>query len=135
MIITDQKILRQKSEPFNPEKHNIDEIVAKMKEAIKTAWTNGYGLAAIQIGLPVRVVWFIFNDSENILINPEITMGIGKMTAKEGCLSIPNTWVDVERKYEIKYVSNGKRKRAKGTKARLIQHEIDHLDGILIIDK
>ena len=133
-IVTDQKFLRQISEPYDPLKHNIKELVDNLKEANKTAWTNGCGLACIQIGLPIRVAWFEYDGHEEVLINPEITYRKHKQSEFEGCLSIPNNEIAVSRSKIIRYTSNGEEKKAKGFRARIIQHEIDHMDGILNID-
>ncbi len=133
-IITDEKILRQISENYDPAKHNLDEIVTNLKEMNKTAWTKGCGLAAIQIGLPVRVAWFICDGVEEVLINPKITYRKHKKAELEGCLSIPNNQISVSRSKLIRYTSNGEEKQARGFKARIIQHEIDHMNGILNID-
>ena len=134
-IITDKKILRQISENYDPDKHNLNEIVNNLKEANKTAWTAGCGLSAIQIGLPVRVAWFIFENKEEILINPKITYRKHRKCMTEGCLSIFNNHLPVTRSVIIHYISNGEEKKARGFKARIIQHEIDHMNGILNIDK
>lgn len=133
-IITDKKILRQISENYDPSKHNLDEIVKDLKESNKMAWTKGCGLAAIQIGLPVRVAWFICDGVEEVLINPVITYRKHKKSEMEGCLSIPNNQIAVSRSKLIRYTSNGEEKQARGFKARIIQHEIDHMNAILNTD-
>lgn len=133
-IVTDQKILRQISEKYDPEKHNLKDIVKKLKEANNIAWTKGCGVCAIQIGLPVRIAWFICEGKEETLINPEITYRKHKKRMMEGCLSIPNNHVSINRSLLIYYTSNGESKKARGFKARIIQHEIDHMNGILNID-
>ena len=134
-IVTDEKILRQISEPYDPVEHNLELIIKDLKEAVKTAWSPGCGLAAIQIGLPIRVAWFVYEGVDEILINPEITYRKHKKCDIEGCLSIPNENTPVTRSKIIHYISNGEEKIAKGFKARIIQHEIDHMNGILNIDK
>ena len=135
MIVTDQKILRQVSKDTTQEEVDKLELVRKIQEANKTAWTKGAGLAAIQIGIPLRFAWYRIEDKEGTLLNPKILTEFGKEILEEGCLSIPHKYTKVERAYSIEYLTNGKKKKANGFKARLIQHEIDHMNGILNIDK
>ena len=135
VIITDQKFLRQLCTPTTVKEVEELQLVRRLIAANKTAWTDGAGLAAIQIGLPIRFAWYKLGNIEGVLLNPEITKGFGVSVEKEGCLSIPGSYVDVERFLSIEYVSNGKRKKANGFLARIIQHEIDHMNGILNIDK
>jgi peptide deformylase len=134
-IITDQNILRQVSKDTNQYEIDRLELVKKIQEANKTAWTKGAGLAAIQIGIPLRFAWYKFENKEGILLNPIITKSFGEDIKDEGCLSIPNKYTKVKRAWSIEYITNGKKKKASGFLARLIQHEIDHMNGILNIDK
>ena len=67
-------------------------------------------------------------------MNPKILKTWGEDIADEGCLSIPNKYIPVKRAITIEYVSGGKKKKVSGFLARLIQHEIDHMDGKLITD-
>lgn len=131
-IITNQDALRVVSRDTCQNEVDELDLITNLREANRFAWINGCGLAAIQIGIPLRFAWFNLNDKEDILLNPKIVTRIGRQTLSEGCLSIPNKWFPVERAVEIEYITNRKKKRAKGFKARLIQHEIDHMDGILI---
>ncbi len=134
-IITDRKFLRQVSQPTTPNEVYDLKLIERIQEATKTAWTRGCGLAAIQIGVPLRFAWYRYAGKEGVLYNPIITARYGEHTDKEGCLSIPKRWTSVSRAYEIEYTTNGKRKSARGFLARLIQHEIDHMDGILVDEK
>jgi len=125
---------------------NIDgELVNLSKDMIETTLAApGIGLAANQIGVPWRV--FVINmgvetDTDNLitLINPEITAMEGSESGEEGCLSVPDVIVEVNRaiQIEIKAVDlNGKdiRYEASGLLARALQHEMDHLNGILFWD-
>ncbi len=133
-IITNIKKLRQISEDYDKEKHNLDEIVKDLKESNNFAWCKGCGLAAIQIGIPVRVAWFICDGVEEVLINPIITYRKHRKSDLEGCLSIPNVQTPVTRSALIRYTSNGEEKQARNFRARIIQHEINHMDGILNTD-
>jgi peptide deformylase len=134
-IITDKKTLRQKSRETSWAEIKELDLTKRLRDANKTAWTPGCGLAAIQIGVPVRYAWFIHKGKEYHLLNPEIIQRWGSEKTVEGCLSIPNKWTPVTRSVTISYTSNGKKKKAWGFLARIIQHEIDHMDGILNIDK
>ena len=125
---------------------NIDgELINLSQDMIETTLAApGIGLAANQIGVPWRV--FVVNmgvetDKDNLitLINPEITAMEGSESGEEGCLSIPDVIVEVNRatQIEIKAVDlNGKdiRYEASGLLARALQHEMDHLNGILFWD-
>jgi peptide deformylase len=133
-IVTDKKVLKQISVEFAGQMDQ-NELIQQLKLATKTSWTKGCGLAAIQIGLPYRFAWYCLDGKEGILLNPVIVNKWGEEVLQEGCLSIPGQWVQVKRAYEIEYMTNGKKKRARGFLARLIQHEIDHMDGVLITDK
>lgn len=142
-IVTDEKILRQVSKPITKD-DDIDTIVQQLKEANATAWTDGCGLAGIQIGIPKRIAWLNTGKSDKdeiILVNPEILKTQGPNVAhQEGCLSIPNKSTLVMRPQTIFVKFNtldddGKVYEVSGWTARAIQHEIDHMDGILNIDK
>lgn len=135
MIVTDKNILHQISVETTPKEVEGLGLVFKLREANKSAWTKGAGLAAIQIGMPVRFAWYFHEGKEGILLNPVVVNQWGEEIASEGCLSIPGKRIDVKRAYEIEYLTNRKKKRARGFLARLIQHEIDHMNGILITDK
>ena len=125
---------------------NIDgELIDLSQDMIETTLAApGIGLAANQIGVPWRV--FVVNmgvetDKDNLitLINPEISAMEGSESGEEGCLSIPDVIVEVNRatQIEIKAVDlNGKdiRYEASGLLARALQHEMDHLNGILFWD-
>ena len=122
----------------------VQKIDAKLKALLndmaETMYkSNGIGLAAPQIGKPIRVVVIDIGEGLIELINPMITSREGKVIDSEGCLSVPNIFGDVERaeKVTVEYTNRfGKRKKikAEGLMARCVQHELDHLDGILFID-
>ncbi|MEK9627955.1 MAG: peptide deformylase [Nitrospinota bacterium] len=125
---------------------NIDgELVTLSNDMIETTLAApGVGLAANQIGIPQRI--FVVNfgvetDKDNLvtLINPEITAMEGSELGEEGCLSIPDVVAEVKRatEVEIKAVDldgNDVRYEASGFLARAIQHEMDHLNGVLFWD-
>ena len=133
-IVTDKDILHQVSEDTTWDRVKELDLKHRLKNAGRNGWTPGCGLAAIQIGIALRYAWFIFNGKEFELINPEIIFKHGTVRRPEGCLSVPNQWPIVKRAHAIEYISDGKKKRAKGVKAQIIQHEIDHMNGILNVD-
>ena len=98
---------------------------------------NGVGLAAPQIGILKRLITVHFNGEGYQVINPQITWQNGSAREVEGCLSLPNQYFEVERAEEVVVESLSPEKNkftllAKGLLARIFQHEIDHLNGILI---
>jgi peptide deformylase len=136
-----------KEEAYNAELEegdNIVELVQDLFETLKTSG-SGVGLAATQIGVPLRVFVLKYNGFELEFINPVIlSTGDSKSTEEEGCLSIPNVGVKVERYDEIRLQYSvldedgnliHKDEGFEDYIARIIQHEIDHLDGICITDK
>jgi peptide deformylase len=101
---------------------------------------SGVGLAAPQIGISKRVIIVDTGDDLLELINPEILMSEGTQTDSEGCLSVPGMVGNVTRAYKVKIRAlNREGKEIEITReeiaARALQHEIDHLDGILFVDK
>ena len=135
--------LRLKSEPVeavSEEIHRLaDDMLATMYDA------PGIGLAAIQIGVPKRVVVMDLAKKEEerrpaVLINPEIVSSSEETNVyEEGCLSIPEFYEEVERPARVRFCYtdlSGRRveKDAEGVAATCIQHEIDHLNGVLFID-
>ena len=143
-IITEpNKILRQISSPIQKVGKDERKIMDDMLETMYAA--NGIGLAAIQIGIPKRIIVLDISKNEEkknpmYFVNPVINNKDSEnSTYEEGCLSVPNYFAEVERpkKCEIKYLDyNGKKKFLKidGLLATCIQHEMDHLEGILFID-
>ncbi len=113
----------------------IDHMVATMREA------RGLGLAAPQVGVSTRILVYDAGDGLKVLINPKIMGGKGEqLDPPEGCLSIPGLTGQVVRSMELRVKGfDGRLRpvsiRATGLEARVLQHEIDHLDGILFIDR
>jgi len=139
LIGENNKTLRQRSLPVKHINADVRSLIEQMREVIKQ--NNGVGLAAIQIGEPTRIIVCEIDDKFYAFINPEIIKSFSETTVtEEGCLSLPNIYGEVERpkKISIKAINfDGKKIKMKvfGLLARVIQHEIDHLDGILFIDK
>tara|TARA_B100000767_G_scaffold246589_1_gene246275 strand:+ start:328 stop:846 length:519 start_codon:yes stop_codon:yes gene_type:complete len=143
-ILTEpNKILRQLSKPVENVGKDEQELMKDMLDTMYEA--NGIGLAAIQIGVPKRIIVMdISKDEENkkpkYFVNPIIkNKNSKKETYEEGCLSVPNQFAEIDRpsKCDVEYLDyNGKKQilHAEGLLATCIQHEIDHLDGILFID-
>ena len=143
-ILTEpNKLLRQKSDSVikvgKEEQMLMDDMLDTMYAA------PGIGLAAIQIGVPKRIIVMDISKDENnkeprYFVNPKIkNTNLEKATYEEGCLSVPGQFAEIERPNtcEVEYLDyNGKSKllKASGLLATCIQHEMDHLDGILFID-
>jgi len=133
--------LRQKSVPVAQVDDAVRRLVEDLFETMRAA--KGVGLAANQIGVVRRVAVVDIGEDDPpplVLINPVIVgRGDEEETAEEGCLSIPDIFGDVTRPASVVVEAldqKGRRSRveARGYKARAIQHEIDHLDGILFLD-
>ena len=143
-ILTEpNKLLRQISERVEKVGEEERKLMNDMLDTMYAA--NGIGLAAIQIGIPKRIIIMdISKDANNkkpmYFINPVIQQrATSKSTYEEGCLSVPDQYAEIERasKCEIEYLDyNGEKKllKAEGLLATCIQHEMDHLEGILFID-
>lgn len=138
----EEKILRRKTPDFDLNKHDPKEIknlIKQMRALMKSA--DGIGLSANQLGLNYR--FFIAKDKNKFysIFNPEIIkFSEEKSSMDEGCLSVPGIWGPVERPEKITIVGldiSGKKVKIKswGILARIFQHETDHLNGILFIDK
>jgi len=139
-IITDQDALRVVSKPTTIQEVKKLDLLNRLREAMRGSWTHGCGLVAIQIGIPLRFGFYVFEQKEYILFNPEIVCTQGSFKAKqEGCLSIPNNYVRKKRWYKVKYTMDGygmtRQYVAKNFKGRIVQHEVDHMNGILNIDE
>ena len=143
ILVEPDIILRQKSQPVNIVGPDEKKLMNDMLDTMYAA--NGIGLAAIQIGVPQRIIVMdISKDKENknpmYFVNPVIrNRDLEKSIYEEGCLSVPNQFAEIERpnKCEVEYLDfNGKKQllKAEGLLATCIQHEMDHLEGILFID-
>jgi len=142
IILTEpNKILRTKSAPIAGEKIKTPEFQALISDMVETMkHANGVGLAANQIGVTERLIIAQIKEPAP-LINPEIVShSLLKTKSEEGCLSVPGKWGYVRRHKSVKIKAldrNGQEIRMSldGLPAIVVQHEIDHLDGILFIDK
>jgi len=138
-ILTNQDpTLRKTSKPVKKVTKDIRELICSMEETLYAA--PGIGLAAPQVGQLVRVIVGDVGDCFYAIINPKIVKKSGKQTFVEGCLSIPGIEAPVERAefVTVKGIDkNGKTitVEATGILATMFQHEIDHLDGTLFVDR
>jgi len=143
-ILTEpNKILRQISKPVNNVGKEEQKLMDDMMDTMYAA--RGIGLAAIQIGVPKRIIVMDISREDGkkeprYFVNPIIkNKNPIKNTHEEGCLSVPDQFAEIERpsKCEVEYLDyNGKKQllKADGLLATCIQHEMDHLEGILFID-
>jgi len=130
-------VLRQHSGVVPSVDDDVRRLIADMFETMDAA--KGIGLAANQVGVARRVAVVDVDDDRFVMVNPRIVETEGRASAEEGCLSIPDIYGDVTRPDRVVVEAldaEGQpyRKEAVGLKARAIQHEIDHLDGILFLD-
>ncbi len=142
-VLTDpNEKLRQVSEKISDKalgSEELNTLITDMVETMKIE--NGIGIAAPQIGVHKRLIIIDTGDGPQALINPEITArSLRKIESEEGCLSVPGVYGFVKRHREIKAKAqdrNGNEVtfKARGLLSIVLQHEIDHLDGILFIDK
>ena len=143
ILIEPNKLLRQISKPVEKVTKDEQKLMDDMLDTMYSA--NGIGLAAIQIGVPKRIIVMdLSKDPEKkeprYFVNPIIkNKNSEKTTYEEGCLSVPNQFAEIDRpsKCEVDYLDyNGKKQllKAEGLLATCIQHEMDHLEGILFID-
>lgn len=131
-------VLRKKSRKVEKIDERIKTLISDMEETMRKE--DGVGLAAPQVGVLKRVVVIDVGEGFIKLINPEINYEEGEIIDIEGCLSVPDRSGKVKRpkKVRVKYMDeNGNEKTIEGTDllARALCHEIDHLEGILYIDK
>ena len=143
-ILTEpNKILRQISKPVESVSKEEQILMDDMLETMYAA--NGIGLAAIQIGVPKRIIVMDLSRDEEkkeprYFVNPIIkNKNSDKATYEEGCLSVPNQFAEIDRPSTcvVEYLDyDGKKQilNAEGLLATCIQHEMDHLEGILFID-
>ncbi|MBY3037395.1 peptide deformylase [Rhizobium sp. 25PS6] len=143
LIILPDPVLRQLSKPVERVDSDLQRLADDMLETMYDA--PGIGLAAIQVGVPRRMLVIdISREGEEkqpqVFINPEIVKSSDERSVyEEGCLSIPDYYAEVERPatVSVKYLDrNGKEQtvEADGLLATCLQHEIDHLNGVLFID-
>jgi len=135
-----EPVLREKALPV---KEITPEMLNLIKDMVETMYVDsGVGLAAPQVGVSKRIIVIDGEEEDGlmVLINPEIIEREGEAVEEEGCLSVPGIYSDVKRssKVTVKALNeNGDpiEIAEEGLTARALQHEIDHLDGILFVDR
>ena len=131
-------VLRQRSAEVPVVDDAVRRFIDDLFETMDAA--EGVGLAANQVGEPLRVAVVDAEGDRFVMVNPVIVEAGGRETAEEGCLSIPDHFGDVTRPDRVVIEALDRygqpfRREATGLKARAIQHEIDHLDGVLFTDR
>ncbi len=137
LVLYPDDVLRQQAEEVKNINGSVNELIEAMREIMYKY--NGIGLAAPQVGYLQRIIMADTGDGLLTLINPEIVEGDGRDRMEEGCLSLPEVHVEISRQRQILvrgWDMHGKERKLElmGLMARVIQHEIDHLNGRLIID-
>jgi len=132
-------VLRQRAKRVPQVDGSIRRLVEDMIDTMRDA--NGVGLAAPQVGVPLRVVVIGIPGEEIItLINPEIVKRSGERTVTEGCLSVPGYWAEVTRSVSVTVKARdlqGRQVRIKAKDdllAQALEHETDHINGVLYVD-
>lgn len=149
-IVTDLAVLQQVSQDTSFEECDKLNLFSRLREVLKTGnlWTIGYGLSAIQIAIPLRALYYKYENKEVELVNPIILEKSLPFTMRnEGCLSFPNQRIDTLRYKNIIIETEGRitedkqtdkfeRRRfsADSIEAVILQHEIDHLNGRTLFD-
>jgi peptide deformylase len=131
-------VLRQKAKRVKIIDKSVRKLVSDMQETLRTA--SGVGLAANQVGVTLRLIVINLPKNEcKVIINPEVIRRIGSRIVNEGCLSIPGYVGEIKRSEMVRVKAQdarGKeiRIKADGLLAEVLEHEIDHLNGILYVD-
>lgn len=131
-------VLKQKAKPVPKITKTVRTLLDNMSQTMQDA--DGVGLAAPQVGISLRVIVIDVGEGLIELINPEIIESEGCETSTEGCLSVPGMYGDVERFTSVTVQGldrqgNVATVRGTGLLARALQHEIDHLEGVLFIER
>jgi peptide deformylase len=137
--ILGDKVLKQKAKRVSSVDDTIRNLCIVMIDTMLN--NNGVGLSANQIGILKRIIVVLDDSIAKVMINPEIVKYSEEICdMKEGCLSIPDTFLDIQRPETIKIKYRDMKGKPhfetySGLTSRIIQHEIDHLNGILMTDK
>jgi peptide deformylase len=138
ILSLESPILRQKAKRIKHIDKSLDPMIQDMIDTMHDA--PGIGLAAPQIGIPLRLMIIEIEDELTTLINPEIVKTQGEWEPEEGCLSIPGYVANVKRAWAVTVKAKNRqgrdvRLKGVGLFGQALQHEIDHLDGILYVDR
>lgn len=133
-------ILRKKAEEIKTITPKIQSIANDMIETLEAINDVGMGIAGNQVGILKRIILVKIEDKPFIIINPKIIKQDGQEELLEGCLSFPSLFINIKRSANLTFRGldiHGKeiKRDVSGLASRIIQHEIDHLDGILFIDR
>lgn len=131
-------VLRRKARAVGRITPQVQPLIDGMIEAMHQA--SGIGLAAPQVGVSKRVIIAELEERLHVLIDPKIVKQDGTVIGTEGCLSIPGIVADVPRAAHVVVKAKNRKGRgitlaADGLLARVLQHEVDHLDGVLFLDR
>ncbi|MET8007115.1 peptide deformylase [Nonomuraea glycinis] len=134
----DDPVLRAVAAPVRDFDRELRRLVKSLTLTMR-AGAGRAGLAAPQLGVPLRVLVYSFDGASGHLVNPRLELSPRRITADEACLSAPGVWWPLERSYMV--TARGRDMfgksvtvRALGVLARVLQHEVDHLDGVLFSD-
>ncbi len=146
IVLYGDPVLRRRAEPVVEFGRALDDVVRDLLDTLEKA--DGVGLAAPQIGVSRRVIVVsppveegVARSKPRVLVNPEILEADGPLLgAEEGCLSIPGIYEVVKRPTRVRMRALDREHRTieetwEGMEARILQHEVDHLNGVLFIDK
>jgi peptide deformylase len=138
ILVVGNPVLRQKAKRVTQFDRNLQRLIDEMIETMRAA--PGVGLAGPQIGVPLRLAVIEVEDQITVIINPEIIKRSAEVELDEGCLSVPGFWGKVQRSEKVTVKARNRdgrefRVNAEGLLAQALQHEIDHLDGMLYIDR
>jgi peptide deformylase len=139
IVVVGNGVLRNKAKKVSRFDDSIRTLVKDMIETMREA--PGVGLAAPQIGVPLQVaVVEAEKDEVHVLVNPEIVKRDGEYQPDEGCLSVPGYWAKVKRHERVTVKARDERGKeirlsGEGLLAQALQHEIDHLNGMLYLDR
>ena len=137
-------VLKQKAEKVEKIDQEVLDLIKNMKETMteeKEGRVKGVGLAGNQVGVLKRIIIVLTKDGPKGFINPQVLrLGKEKEIGKEGCLSVPGLWLEIKRPawVEVKAINEESREvefKAEGFLARVLQHEIDHLNGVLFFER
>jgi peptide deformylase len=139
IVVVGHPVLRQKAKRVTQLDRSVQKLIDDMIETMKEA--PGVGLAAPQVGVPLRLAVIEVDEKITVIVNPEIIKSTGEVELDEGCLSVPGFWGRLNRAERVSVKAldrHGKEQRirdAEGLFAQALQHEIDHLDGYLYVDR
>jgi peptide deformylase len=132
-----RNLLTSESDPVDEVDQETQDLIQDMLKTMRAY--RGVGISAPQVGISKRIIAFSGEDEEEIFVNPTIKNRTGHQQHEEGCLSLPGMHIEVERSDMIRVegldrTGASKERVIEGFPSAVVQHEIDHLDGVLLID-